>query len=208
LDLDARPVQFAGARWAHGALALVGWRVVFNGLPAKQGVLIVYPHTSNWDFPLGLLTLWATGFNLSFWAKDSLFRWPVFGRLLKRWGGIPVQRNAAQGVVVDTTRRLQEAARDDRTMWVGLSPEGTRSHRDAWRSGFYHLTLGAKVPLGLGFIDYATRTVGIDCFIELSGDVDADMAAIAAVLAKRRGLKPHQAAPIRLGGNGSKGEKS
>ena len=80
-----------GSALATAVLRLFGWRVVCQGLPARQGVVLVYPHTSNWDFPIGVLTKWSLGFPLKFWAKDSLFRLPVFGHWMRAIGGVNEQ---------------------------------------------------------------------------------------------------------------------
>ncbi len=197
-DILERPVQFKGSAVARAALRLVGWRVVFAGLPSKQGVLIVYPHTSNWDFVVGLLGNWTMGFPATFWGKDSLFKTPVLGRFMRAVGGVPVDRSKTLGVVADMAQQFARARAEDRVMWLALAPEGTRARREAWRSGFYHVARAANVPLGIAYIDYATKTIGAEVFFMLSGDEDADMAHIAAALAERRGRNHHDAAPIRL----------
>ena len=196
--LGERPVQLAGSMLARGALRLAGWRVVFDGLPARQGVLIVYPHTSNWDFVIGVFAKWAIGIPLAFWGKDSLFKLPLFGRWLRWIGGVPVDRHSPRGAVGDMVMRLAEARRNDQFLWLALSPEGTRSYRDSWRSGFYQVALQAEVPLGLAFFDYGDRRVGVDSFLRLSGDTGRDMAAIESRLGHHRGRKPELAAPVRL----------
>lgn len=197
-SLFERPVHLRGSALARTLLGLAGWRVVFDGLPARQGVLIIYPHTSNWDFVVGMLAKWAMGIPLAFWGKDKLFEVPLFGRWLRWIGGVPVDRQSPQGAVADMVSRLAEARRDDRFLWLALSPEGTRSYRDSWRSGFYRVALQAQVPLALAFFDYAERRVGIDSFIRLSGDAENDMAHIERRLGHRRGCKPQLAAPVRL----------
>jgi 1-acyl-sn-glycerol-3-phosphate acyltransferase len=197
-ELDARTVQLPGSALATAALRALGWRVRFDGLPSRQGVVIVYPHTSNWDFPLGLLAKWAIGFPLAFWGKDSLFKLPLFGRWMRWVGGVPVDRKSPQGAVEQMVARLAQARARDEFFWLALSPEGTRAYSDSWRSGFYRVALEADVPLGLGYFDFEHKVVGIETFIRLSGDADADMAAIARHLGHRRGKRPHLAAPIRL----------
>ena len=132
-------IHFRGNRIAQALLRAAGWRVRFDGLPALQGVIVVYPHTSNWDFPVGLLAKWAIGLPVRFWGKDSLFRYPVFGRWMRAVGGIPVDRSAPQGVVQEMAERFAAARANGELFWLALSPEGTRSYRDHWRSGFYHL---------------------------------------------------------------------
>jgi 1-acyl-sn-glycerol-3-phosphate acyltransferase len=196
--LAVRPVQLMGSTLARSALALAGWRVVFDGLPSKQGVLIIYPHTSNWDFVAGVFAKWAIGIPLAFWGKDTLFELPLFGRWLRWIGGVPVDRASPQGAVADMVTRLTDARLDDRFLWLALSPEGTRSYRDSWRSGFYNVALQAELPLALAFFDYAERRVGVDSFIRLSGDAESDMAHIESRLGQRRGCKPQLAAPVRL----------
>jgi 1-acyl-sn-glycerol-3-phosphate acyltransferase len=196
--LTERPIQLRGSALARGVLGLAGWRVAFDGLPAKQGVLIAYPHTSNWDFVVGVLAKWAIGIPLAFWGKDTLFRVPLFGRWLHWIGGVPVDRHSPRGAVADMVTRFAEARRDDRFLWLALSPEGTRSYRDSWRSGFYQVALQAGVPLALAFFDYGERRVGVDSFMWLTGDTERDMAAIESRLGGRLGRKPQLAAPVRL----------
>lgn len=198
IDLSARPVTFHGSALARLALRLVGWRVVFDGFPSRQGVMVVYPHTSNWDFIVGLLGKWAMGIQVHFWGKASLFTPPLLGPFMRYVGGVPVDRGSSRGVVGDTVQAIEAARQRDEMWWLVLAPEGTRSLRDGWRSGFYHVALRAKVPLGLAFIDYATRTVGCDTFIELTGDESADMARVAAAMSHRVGRHPGLASPIRM----------
>lgn len=90
VEIAERPVRLRGSRLARWALGLLGWRVQFDGLPAAQGVAVVYPHTSNWGFPVGLLAKWAIGLPVTFWAKDTLFAVPLFGRWLRSLAGVPV----------------------------------------------------------------------------------------------------------------------
>ena len=196
--LPERPVQLHGSRVARALLQLAGWRVVFDGLPARQGVLIVYPHTSNWDFVVGVLAKWCVGIPVTFWGKDSLFRLPLFGRWLRWLGGLPVDRDAAHGLVGQMVQALEAARGHDRFLWLALSPEGTRRHSDSWRSGFYHVSLRAKVPLGLVGLDYAGRVVTVAPFMRLGGDAAADMAGIGKGLGNPIGKWPKMAAPIRL----------
>jgi 1-acyl-sn-glycerol-3-phosphate acyltransferase len=191
-------VRLRGSALARALLRAIGWRLEFHGLPARQGVVIVYPHTSNWDFPLGLLTKWALGFPVHFWGKDSLFRVPLFGRWMRWIGGVPVDRGSPGGVVEQMVERLRLARERDEFFWLALAPEGTRSYTDHWRSGFYRVALGSGVPLGLAYFDFDTRVIGFDRFILLGGDAGADMAAIASHVAHRRGKRPHLAAPVRL----------
>jgi len=193
-----RPVQLRGSAAARALLRLAGWRVAFDGLPSRQGVVIVYPHTSNWDFIVGVLAKWSIGIPVVFWGKASLFGIPLFGRWLRALGGIPVQRDSPQGAVSTMVQRLVEARQHDRFMWLALAPEGTRRHSAGLRSGFYQVAVQARVPLGLAGLDFARREVVLVDFLHLGGDVQADLDAIAARLGHHRGRRPEWAAPIRL----------
>ena len=198
MQIDERPVQLHGSRLARWALRLAGWRVAFDGLPSRQGVLIVYPHTSNWDFVVGLLVKWAVGIDVAFWGKDSLFRVPLFGRWMRWVGGLPVDRQAAHGIVGQMADELIAAREHDRFLWLALSPEGTRHYSAHWRSGFYHVVLRAQVPLGLVGFDYAVRVVSVEKFLRLSGDVAVDIAEITEQFGHPTGRRPELAAPIRM----------
>ncbi len=186
-----------GSRVAGAVLRLGGWKLQFDGLPAAQGVIAVYPHTSNWDFVVLLLAKWAVGIPVTFWGKDTLFRMPLFGRWLRWLGGLPVVRHTPQGRVAQMALALREAREQGRFMWLGLSPEGTRARTEGWRSGFYRVAMQAEVPLALVRLDYARREVGFDSFWRLSGDRGADFAVFARRLAGCRGRRPALAAPVQ-----------
>lgn len=192
------PVQFRGSRLARAALRLAGWQVHFDGLPALQGVLVVYPHTSNWDFIVMILAKWALGVPVRFWGKDSLFRIPLFGRWLRWLGGVPVQRTSAQGVTTQALDIFESRRRDGRYFWLGLAPEGTRKYVPGLRSGFYRTALAADVPLGLIRLDYGRREVRVLDFIRLSGDTVLDMARMADVYRGVQGCVPANAALVKL----------
>jgi 1-acyl-sn-glycerol-3-phosphate acyltransferase len=178
---------------ARALLAAFGWQVDVRFPPVARCVIVVYPHTSNWDFVIGYLARLAAAIPIRFVGKHTLFRWP-FGGLLRRMGGIPVNRTDPAGLV---ERLAGELARGDR-LWLALAPEGTRSYTDHWKSGFYRVALEAKVPVGLGFIDYRGRTVGLTTYLSLSGDEEADLARIRTVYAGKVGKHPEQASDIRF----------
>ena len=192
------PVQFAGSALARWLLRQWGWRVQFEGLPAQQGVLVVYPHTSNWDFVVLVLVKWVLGVPVRFWGKDALFRIPLFGRWLRWLGGVPVARTSSRGVVGQAVDQFAQARAQDGYFWLALAPEGTRKLIPGWRSGFYLTALKAGVPLGLVRLDYRQREVRVVDFMHLSGNEEEDFERIAAVYAGVTGCIPGNAAPIRL----------
>lgn len=198
LTLAARPVQFTGSRLARWLMRSAGWRVDWNGLPARQGVILVYPHTSNWDFVVGVFAKWTMGIPARFWAKSSLFQVPLFGAWLRWLGGIAVDRGSSRGMVGDTVAALQAARERDEIFWLVAAPEGTRSLTTGWRSGAYFVAVQAKVPVGLASFDFASKTVRLQAFVELSGDPMQDFPVFQQVLARIQGKRPELASPVRL----------
>jgi 1-acyl-sn-glycerol-3-phosphate acyltransferase len=181
------------SRLSRALLGLFGWRVVLVPPPVPKAVVIVYPHTSNWDFPIGVLARAAVAIPIGFIGKDSLFR-PPFGGLFRWLGGIPVNRRESTGYVAFLAERF---ARAD-SLYLAIAPEGTRSKVDHWKSGFYRVALAAGVPLGLAFIDYARREAGVEVWLTLSGNEEEDLARIRACYAGKRGRKPENEGDIRF----------
>ena len=185
------------SRMAAWAVRLAGWRIeVAEPMPEKC-VIVMYPHTSNWDFVFGLLTKWCIGLTfkrdaLSFAGKESLFRWP-WGGFFRAVGGFPVNRKSSSGFVDEMAARF---ANEPRMRFV-IAPEGTRSYAAHVRSSFYYVALAAKVPMALGAFDFAQKRVVVNTFITLSGDVVADLAAITLYYQTlgNRGQRPDRAAP-------------
>ncbi|HET7753008.1 MAG TPA: 1-acyl-sn-glycerol-3-phosphate acyltransferase [Anaeromyxobacteraceae bacterium] len=182
-------------RAARATLAALGWRVEVTWPPEPRCIIIVYPHTSNWDFGIGYLAKLAIGLPVSWIGKDTLFRWPVAG-VLRRMGGLPVNRRESTGLVGQLARELEQHQR----FWLAIAPEGTRAHQDHLKSGFYQLALATGVPVGLAFIDYRERVVGLERYVRMTGDADADLAALRAAYSSKRGKHADQASDIRFRG--------
>lgn len=180
---------------ARSLLALFGWHVRFYGLPTPKGIAIVYPHTSNWDFLLGLLAKWTLGLPIRWIGKESLFRGitgATLGRLMVLWGGRPVDRHHPSGMV----DQLAHLIASEPWFWLGLSPEGTRKHTDHLRSGFYHLALGLDLPVALAYIDYGRREIGVTKFVKMSGDPARDLDILRDFYADKIGRHPALASAI------------
>jgi 1-acyl-sn-glycerol-3-phosphate acyltransferase len=180
-------------RLAAWALRVAGWKVRLALPVPERCVAIFYPHTSNWDTVVGLLTKSMTGLRFNFIGKDTLFRWPL-EPFLVRWGGIPVNRREPRGFVLHMEREF--AAR--RAFRLALAPEGTRSRTEYWKSGFYRIARAANVPLALVYADFPSREIGVGAYLDLTGDVDVDMARIRAFYAGKRGRHRENQGPIRL----------
>lgn len=190
------------ARLARGLLRLRGWRVIDVRPPASKGVVIVYPHTSNWDLPIGILARTVLQLPMGWIGKQSLFRWP-FDRFMRMLGGVPVDRSRSTGLV-DLLREVFD--RRER-FYLVITPEGTRSRTDHWKSGFYYLARDLGMPLGLAFIDYEHREVGIGGWLYLTGDIERDLDQIRQAYRTRRGRRPELAGDIRFRDRGALSEK-
>jgi len=193
-----RPVRIEGSRIARALLGLFGWRVDFDGLPTPQGVVMVYPHTSNWDFVIGIFAKWAIGIPVRFWAKDSLFRVPLFGHWVRWIGGVAVNRASRNGLVADTAQALEQARQHNEFFWLAVAPEGTRSRTEGWRSGAYQVARQTGVPVGLATLDFGRKCVSFTRFVAISGEPEADFALFAHQLAGCQGKRAELASPIRL----------
>lgn len=184
------PIQhWLGRRW----LDLFGWRLVTETPPDRGFVLIAAPHTTAWDLPFMLATSYAMRVPIAWLGKRELFRGPL-GWLLRRLGGIAVDRGARG----DRVARAVEAFAADPGLVLAIPAAGSRTGKDHWKSGFYHIALGARVPIGLGYLDYARRTCGVGGFVTPTGDVRADMAKIRAFYRDVRGKYPAQEGTPRL----------
>ena len=168
-----------------GLLRLLGWRSVLVPPPEPRGLVLVYPHTSNWDFVIGILFSIGSGLNAQWMGKDTMFRWPFRGLLL-RIGGVPTNRRERSGLIAAL---LEEFQRRDR-MWLAVAPEGTRAYTDHLKSGFYQIALAGNLPIGLGYIDYGRRCVGIDTYVRMTGDEARDLVTLRGFYADKRARVP------------------
>jgi hypothetical protein len=180
-------------RFAAALLRLAGWRTVTAEPPGPKAVIVFYPHTSNWDFVIGMLYRIAVGLPVHWAAKHTVFR-PPLGGLMRRMGGIPVDRRASHGMVGELSEEFKRAER----LYLAIAPEGTRSRTDRWRSGFYHLALRADVPIGLAFIDFPRREIGIAGYVRLCGEAEQDLQTLREFYATKQGRYPEKQGEIRF----------
>jgi 1-acyl-sn-glycerol-3-phosphate acyltransferase len=156
-------------------LKILGWKVigVDHVLSVPKSVIAAAPHTSNWDFPLGILVRSAEKVPTYFLGKDSLFR-PPFGWLFRALGGYPVDRSRSAhqvDAVVDLFNKHDKFS-------VTIAPEGTRSKVDRFRSGFYYMAVNAKVPIILAAFDFEKKEVRFSQPFYPSGNFNEDMKVI------------------------------
>jgi len=168
-------------------LRLAGWKV--NGTPprASKFVIIAYPHTSNWDLPFTIAICILYRMKIYWMGKSSLFRGPM-GPVMKWLGGIPVNLDKSQNLVqqiIDTFVHADE-------LIILIAPEGNRSHVHQWKTGFYHIALGARVPIVLGFLDFIKKEGGYLNSHFPTGDIEKDIKLIQAQYAGIKGKYPDQ----------------
>lgn len=174
LPPEAPRTGSAFSRWfGRSVLRIGGWTIAGEFPNRARMVLIAAPHSSGWDAVWGLAAKLAMGVDITFMAKAELFRGPI-GWLLRRLGGMPVNRSRAHGAVEQAAARLRASER----MWFVLAPEGTRRRVEHWKSGFLHIARAAGVPVFCAWFHYPDRTIGLGALFETSGDLDADMARI------------------------------
>ncbi len=191
---ETNPIAHARPRpWVAALMRFFGWRFELPSPPAPKVLILVYPHTSNWDFFWGMMAKWSADWPMRWMAKHTLFIGPI-GSLLRYWGGIAVNRKAAAGFVEATKAQIDTLD----TLLLVITPEGTRRYVDHWKSGFIRIASACDMPVALGYVDYKRRVVGISEYMRLTGDDDADMAHIAAAYAGIGAHTPDNAGAIRL----------
>lgn len=166
-------------------LALAGWRVEGELPPLPRFVIIVAPHTTNWDFLIGVLAMFITDLRASWLGKHTIFFFPV-APLLRWIGGEPINRTASHGTVEQAIDRFQS-----RPAWVlALSPEGTRRRVERWKTGFYRIATGAGVPIVPCSIDYRTRVFGIGAPVWPDQDETAGVTKLRSLFCKEMAKFP------------------
>jgi len=168
------PIVAAPFRWiSKFMLKIMGWRLEGHPPEPPRCLIVVEPHTSNWDFPLGLFFAFVLRINASWVSKDSMYH-PPFGAFFRFLGGMPVERSHSHNLV----QQVIEIIKSHDRIWMGITPEGTRSKVKYWKTGFYYIALGADVPISLAFLDYGRKVGGFGPLIQPTGDIEADFAKI------------------------------
>lgn len=147
-------------------------------------MVIVAPHTSNWDFVLGIAAVFALGLGVRFLGKHTLFH-PPLGWLMRWFGGTPVVRESPQGAVAQAVAMIEA----EPAVVLGLAPAGTRTPGTPWRSGFYHIAHAARAPIMPVVFDGARRAIRLLAPFETSGDYESDLPRLMALYAGIRGVK-------------------
>jgi 1-acyl-sn-glycerol-3-phosphate acyltransferase len=165
-------------------MKIIGWKTE-GGLPEndKKFVIIVVPHTSNWDFLLGVVIRGAMGFKANFLGKDSLFRGP-FGFFFRSLGGIPVNRNASQNMVEQVVGEVKKR----KSFILAIAPEGTRGKVKKWRTGFYYIALNTGIPIIMCQLDFEFRVARFLEPFYPTGNAEKDLEFIKGQFINIKGL--------------------
>lgn len=161
-------------RFARNGLERTGWRINDNFPDLRKSVIIVAPHTSNWDFIIGVAASFALDLRPRFIAKHTLFRWPL-GAIMRALGGIPVNRASTEGFVAKIATLIDESD----AIALTITPEGTRKAVSRWRTGFYHIAAEAQVPIVPCYLDRKTKMIGFGTPLLPSGSKERDLEILA-----------------------------
>lgn len=154
-------------------LTTMGWKVK-GELPAqKKFILALAPHTSNWDFVVGVAVMLALDIKINFLGKHSIFIWPFKGFLI-RIGGIPIDRSKSHGVVEQLVQRCQHSE----YFVLGIAPEGTRSKTKEWKSGFLQIAHQANIPVVPVSLHFDKKEVYLQPAQLISADIDNELIRI------------------------------
>lgn len=162
------------AHYAKKFLDITGWQIVGDIPNVKKCVLLAVPHTSNFDGVYAIPTILALDIDIKLMGKKELFKVPVLGKFLKWAGVISIDRQKKGSTLQTSIERFNS---EDK-LWLGLAPEGTRDYTEQWKTGFYHLAVGADVPILPIAMDYKTKQVRFMPLFYPTGDIDADLPKI------------------------------
>ncbi len=167
---------------------ITGWKAVgYVPKEITKAVFLVAPHTSTLDFYIGRLYCWINRLPMKVMVKKEAFTGPL-GSLLKKVGGMPIDRSKTSNKVNQIVRMFNE----NDNMLLTIAPEGTRKLNPNWKMGFYYIALQAKVPILLSFIDYEKKTAGIGPPFYPSGDVEKDFKEIEDFYRDKRAKHPER----------------
>jgi 1-acyl-sn-glycerol-3-phosphate acyltransferase len=163
---------------------LIGWKIVGEKPADDKCVLIAAPHTSNWDFPTMMVAAFVLGMDVHWMGKHTLFPKGPLGAIMRWFGGIAIDRREARNTVEQMVAQYKKREQ----LLVLITPEGTRTRVDNWKAGFYHIAVGAGVPIYLGFVDTKTKQAGIMQAFYPTGDYQQDLPAIMQFYKDKQGF--------------------
>jgi 1-acyl-sn-glycerol-3-phosphate acyltransferase len=148
---------------------LLGWKAEGTFPALTHFVAIAAPHTSYWDAFYMIAMACIFNIRFSWMVKDSAMFFPL-NVIIRFFGGIPIDRSARRDVVAQAVDRF----RSSETLYLAVSPEGTREYADHWKTGFYHIACEARVPIVFGYVDFGRKAAGLGPIFQPTGDIEAD----------------------------------
>lgn len=165
---------------------IFGWKIDKHSPSGiKKCVVVMGPHTSNWDFILGKMAFISYGIKAKYLIKKESFFFPL-GFFLKKMGGIPVDRKKKNNI----TLRAKELFSESEELFLVFTPEGTRKYNANWKKGFYYIAIESKVPIYIAYVDYSTKTGGFHSLFEPTGNIEKDIFSIKRILSKFQAKVP------------------
>lgn len=153
---------------------LLGWKADFRCEIPNKCVVCIAPHTSNWDFVMGVIFKSAYKIKANFFIKKEWMRFPT-KKLISKLGGIAINRSKQQS----TTDIIADEFSKRQKLVIGITPEGTRKRNPNWKMGFYYIALKANVPILLISIDYKIKTICIGKVFFPTGNIEKDLVEIS-----------------------------
>ncbi|SMD37811.1 1-acyl-sn-glycerol-3-phosphate acyltransferases [Reichenbachiella faecimaris] len=157
-------------------LKILGWEIK-GDIPktTKKCVIAIAPHTSNWDFFIGIIVRPIKNLRSSFLVKKELYKFPPLGWLLTYMGGIPVDRGRNSSNLMDQVLRI---FKEREVMRLAITPEGTRSKVSEWKTGFYRIAMATNVPIVPCSFDFKNRVVHFMEEFHPTGNMEEEVAYI------------------------------
>ena len=175
-------------------LKVIGWKTYCEPFPTQHGIIITYPHTSNWDFPLGVLQKTAHKIDPRWVAKDTWFKPPVIGWIMKKLGGIGIKREGNQ----DVAQNLKKVMLAEENCWLVIAIEGTRSYKPYIHLGYYYIAKAANVPVGIAKFNYKDKTLGISDYRYVKDTIEEEIEQLKIDFTECHALYPEKASAIAV----------
>jgi len=172
-------------------LNIMGWKIIGKSKFPDKCIIISAPHTSNWDFFIARCYGYIVGLSVNYLAKKELFK-PIIGSILKINGAIPVDRSSVNNLVDNIVLEFK----NNNQFILGLSPEGTRSRVNKWKTGFYYIALKSEIPILFLKIDYKSKEIGVFNDFYPTGNFEQDMMFIQKEFNSFVGKHPANYNPI------------
>ncbi len=172
---------------------LKGWKLKTETIKGiKQSITIAAPHTSNWDLPISKAAFDLMELPMRFTVKKEWVKFP-FKRLMLNLGAIAIDRTPKKEG--DPRPSMVEAMAnlfaENEILHIMVTPEGTRSLRTEWKTGFWHTAKLANVPILCGYLDYEKKVAGIGKIIYPT-DLEKDMREITQFYKDIKGKFPEK----------------